>query len=124
MAHRTADYTPEELQEIPLSQLDPPYKPFRDRDYNRLKDGDPPRPVTLEDLPEGGITVDSIAECAVECTKTPNCNAASWYGASPTWTDVRNCWLKTLIPACELPADAEQHSDSRAFLIARPRECT
>eukprot|EP00892_Ulva_mutabilis_P008657 jgi/Ulvmu1/6163/UM028_0019.1 len=117
------DLTPEELRRKPLSELDPPYAAFRDRDYNRLKEGDPERSEVLEDLPDGGITVLSIAECAVECTMTPDCNAASWYGASPQWTDVRNCWLKKLEPACQLPSDAEKHDDNRAFLIALPREC-
>lgn len=118
-----ADLTPEELKNTVLSELEPEYRAFRNRDYNRLKTGAPPRPEELVDIPEGGITVLSVAECALECTKTPNCNAASWYGASPSWADVRNCWLKTLKPACQLPADAERHSDNRAFLIARPREC-
>lgn len=115
--------TPEELKNTALSELEPPYRAFRNQDYNRLKPGAPPRPEELFDIPEGGMTVDSVAECAMECTKTPKCNAASWYGASSSWVDVRNCWLKTLEPACQLPADAERHSDNRAFLIARPREC-
>lgn len=118
-----ADLTPEQLRTVPLKELDPPYRVFKNRDYNRLKPGDPPRTEVLVDLDGGGITVSSVAECAIECTKTLDCNVASWYGASPSWKDVRNCWLKQLEPACQLPADAERHSDERAFLIARPREC-
>ena len=81
----------------------------------------PPQPGVM-DLPMGFTNTPTATDCALACTALPGCNAASWTGASETFRNPNNCFLKVVDPGCIVPPEAFPIPDF-FLLIQVPPSC-
>jgi hypothetical protein len=85
-----------------LASLTPPYVSFANAEYR--PEYAPPEGTPVVDLAAYNFT--NPSKCAQACSKTFQCNAATWTGAhNNEW--LSNCWLKKIAEPCRLPKYAE-----------------
>ena len=77
-----------------------------------------------EDLPSGtAIVADSEVACAEACDGAPGCNGASYYTDPEYLPDTdKNCWFKTFVDTCAIPADSSE-AQSVILLLKPTADC-
>ena len=64
----------------------------------------------------GSAKVANPQACEDLCSATEGCNAASYYLDHSAYNE-KNCWLKTIANACEMPADAVANPNAVLLLM-------